>query len=296
MKKTVLYLLLLFIAIGTSCADTSNDTRTGKSFADCVVSFEQNANIEVVTFNIEHFPKENNTIMHTAELLEHLNADVVALQEISNEGALKALANQMSGWEYVFTSAPSSGGMSLGYLIKMTEVELIKEETHVLFEDERYYFPRAPLAVTVKHRKSGIETMLVNLHLKAFGDRQSVGRRRIASNMLKEHLDASHVNDFVIVLGDYNDELAEEKAIDDVFLNFTDDPDAYRFVDMRIAEGNEENWSYPGMPSHIDHILISNEWFEYFDATMTISADRCFANYEEYISDHRPVVVVFYFD
>ncbi len=294
MIKQYFLVILTVVFIACGCDNISETTKTANPFSGCVMSFESDEDFEVVTFNIQEFPKENNTIMHTAKFLLLLNADVIAVQEISSEGALKELANQMDGWEYLFTTE-QSGNMSLGYLIKMTEVEILQEESRVLFAGENYYFPRAPFLIMVKHRKSGIETMLVNLHLKAKGDDESVGRRRVASNMLKDYLDTHHSEDFVIVMGDYNDELAEEKAIDDVFSNFTDDPDAYRFVDMEIAEGNKEQWSYPGRPSHIDHILISDEWFEYFDTSMTIRPDACFDNYENYISDHRPVVAVFEF-
>ncbi|WP_010662584.1 endonuclease/exonuclease/phosphatase family protein [Marinilabilia salmonicolor] len=293
MKKS-LFFLLAFVFILGSCDEDSNGTVTNDSpFAGCVASFEQNDDLEIVTFNLENFPKSGNTIMHTAELLEHLNADVVAVQEISNAGALNELANQMDGWEAVFTTSPTSYGQSLGYLFKATEVELLEESTQVWFEEDTYNFPRTPFVIKIKHRDSGMETMLVNLHLKAMGDDTSVGRRRTASTMLQEYIDTNHPDDFVIVLGDWNDELNEDKAIDDVFSNFSEASELYRFVDETIADGGEQYWSYPSWPSHIDHILITDEWFSYFESAMTIRADQCFEDYEDYISDHRPVVAVF---
>ena len=35
--------------------------------------------------------------------------------------------------------------------------------------------------------------------------------------------------------------------------------DNYEFTDMYIAQSSSEYWSYPSWPSHLDHILISNE-------------------------------------
>ena len=287
--------LLALVFMGTACDEEKNETQTGGTFSDCVVSFESGEDFEVVTFNIQEFPRENNTIMHTAELLNHLNADVVAVQEISSEQALEELASKMEGWESVFTPSPTSYNMSLGYLVKMTEVELIEEETQAWFEDESYYFPRSPFVIKVRHRESGQETFLVNLHLKAMGDDESVGRRRVASTMLQEHLDQNYSEDHVIVLGDFNDELDEAKAIDDVFSNFSEDSNNYRFADMSIARGDEAFYSYPGWPSHIDHILMTDEWFSDFDMAMTLRPDECFDDYADYISDHRPVVAVFDF-
>ncbi|PWE00218.1 endonuclease/exonuclease/phosphatase family protein [Marinilabilia rubra] len=289
LKYRVLLFAILFA--GAGCDDSNGDDVSGDDFG-CVTSFEQNRAFEVVTFNMENFPKEQNTIMHVAELIEHVNADVIAVQEISSESVLNGLANQMSGWEYVFTPDPSSD-ISLGYLYKATEVELIEEATDVWFEDDWWRFPRAPFVIKIRHRESGLETILINLHLKAMGDADDIGRRYQASQALKEYLDTNHPDDFVIVLGDYNDELAEEKQTEDVFANFTDDSENYKFADMSIATGNKDFWSYPGWPSHIDHILMTDEWFDYFDEAITLRPDQCFDDYENYISDHRPVVAVF---
>jgi len=66
---------------------------------------------------------------------------------------------------------------------------------------------------------------------------------------------------------------------------------------MDIAQGPSTNWSYPGWPSHLDHILITNELFDEFalaDSNInTILIDSfmegLWNEYDNYISDHRPV-------
>ncbi|MDK2842135.1 MAG: hypothetical protein PWQ17_1640 [Anaerophaga sp.] len=295
MIKLYYLILLAFTFLWASCDNGNEDTETENTFSRCVVSFEQGEDLEIATFNLKQFPKETNTVMHTANLIKQLNPDIIALQEVTNEGALKQLAGQLDGWEYVISPEPNQS-MAPAYLIKMTEIALIEKATTIWFnetENDDYYFPRAPFVIKVSHRRSNQEFLLVNLHLKAMGDSESVGRRRIASDMLKEYIDAHYPDEFVIILGDFNDELDEENTIDEVFSNFTDDTENYRFADMPIATGSKEYWSYPGWPSHIDHILITDEWFEYVDTTMTIRPDDCFDDYENYISDHRPVVVVF---
>jgi endonuclease/exonuclease/phosphatase family metal-dependent hydrolase len=64
---------------------------------------------------------------------------------------------------------------------------------------------------------------------------------------------------------------------------------------MAIAEGNSLYWSYPSWPSQIDHILITNELFTEHFETKTVLYDTYldgrWTEYEEYISDHRPVAV-----
>ena len=70
------------------------------------------------------------------------------------------------------------------------------------------------------------------------------------------------VNDFV--LGDFNDDISESNS-NNVFLDFINDSNSYYFADMLIANGPSADWSFPTWPSHLDHILISNEFFDEFN-------------------------------
>jgi hypothetical protein len=78
---------------------------------------------------------------------------------------------------------------------------------------------------------------------------------------------------------------------------FLDDPSNYKFTDMDIAEGSSANWSYPSWPSHLDHIMITNELFDVFEKpgseVLTIKIDDYlqggWSEYDQYVSDHRPV-------
>ena len=103
-------------------------------------------------------------------------------------------------------------------------------------------------------------------------------------------------NESVILLGDFNDELMDPDS-SNVFDIFIKDSENYMFVDMDIAYGSSINWSYPGWPSHLDHLLITNELFDEFEhsssAIQTIHIEdffeRGWSDYEKYVSDHRPV-------
>jgi len=64
---------------------------------------------------------------------------------------------------------------------------------------------------------------------------------------------------------------------------------------MEIANGSTSDWSYPTWPSHLDHILITNELFNNLDSgdIQTIKIDQYlnggWSEYDYNISDHRPV-------
>jgi hypothetical protein len=134
------------------------------------------------------------------------------------------------------------------------------------------------------------------MDLDDLGDEET--RRYTASNLLKEYIDTNLPNENVIVLGDLNDILTDAVA-NNVFQMIINDTENYLFADMEIAEGSSSEWSYPWWPSHIDHILITNELFDEFvnsgSAVQTIKIDEYmeggFDDYYENISDHRPVAL-----
>jgi hypothetical protein len=71
------------------------------------------------------------------------------------------------------------------------------------------------------------------------------------------------------------------------------------FADMDLALGSSSGWSYPSWPSHIDHILITNELVSDLLQPETVVESIDIAShltggwsmYDSNISDHRPVVM-----
>ena len=121
-------------------------------------------------------------------------------------------------------------------------------------------------------------------------------RRYTAINLIKDYVDINLFNNNVIVLGDLNDDIAEPPA-NNVFQEILEDSNHYRFVDLPIAEGSSSDWSFPNWPSHLDHILITNEIFDLLIniEVSTIKIDEYLEGgwnqYDQNISDHRPVAM-----
>jgi len=123
-------------------------------------------------------------------------------------------------------------------------------------------------------------------------------RRRDASVLLKSYIDQNLSDERVLVVGDLNDILTDN-ASNNVFQTFLDDNTHYSFLDMSIAEGNSNFWSYPTWPSHLDHILMTNEVFgdiqDLSSNVQTLSIDESlnggWGEYDNNVSDHRPVGV-----
>ena len=96
-------------------------------------------------------------------------------------------------------------------------------------------------------------------------------------NLLKEYIDDNLPSNKVIVLGDLNDDIAESTQ-NNVFQNVLDNTENYYFADYNIANESSVNWSYPTWPSHLDHILITNELFDELDNSEVLVVSSIFFN------------------
>lgn len=246
---------------------------------------------EVLTWNIENFPKRNGaTITSLARAVKSLHVDLIALQEIESGSDFLTLVDSLS--EYLgFRASSAYGDINLAYLynVRSFSVDTIYE----IYREENA-FPRSPLVL--RGCWQTIPVIVINNHYKAYDDDESRERRAAASELLVHYIQTNFPDDRVVVLGDLNDELTDNQY-SNVFLPFLNLPQDFKFADMSIALGSSANWSYPTWPSHIDHIIITNELFGDFTRSTTVvttlRVDDYFAsgwnNYETTISDHRPV-------
>jgi len=259
--------------------------------------FGSDSTLDVITWNIEHFPKNGQiTLNYVADIIIALDADVVAMQEFTDESWLDALLEKLDGWQGYYAMDEYA---SLSYVYKTSVIE--NAEFYEIYTNKDREFPRSPLVLEMDY--SNEHYVIINNHYKCCGNGSidfsnpwdEETRRYDASVLIDEYISANLPEEKVIVLGDLNDILTDSYA-DNVFRVFIDNPTKYLFVDMDIAEGSNYYWSYPTWPSHLDHILITDEIFEEYEndgsATETIRLDDYFSSWNAYdndVSDHRPV-------
>ena len=274
---------IIFLIFLSSCAD---DTTTNSTTA---INPE---NLNIITWNIESFPKTNQTIGYVTQIINSLDVDIIALQEITNQSSLIELANSLNGnWDYSFYSNDSWG---LAYLINTDNISITQNPYSNLQQYDYVFAYRPPYVLEFNYNNQNI--ILMNIHFKCCDGSEQ--RRADASYYLDDYISNNLYNNNVIVVGDFNDDLIDNENVFDVFLN---NPQEYIFADYQIAlqDNNPLSyWSYPLYPSHIDHILISNELFdEYQDEESicrTLIVDEAFTSYDSYndnVSDHRPVMI-----
>jgi len=266
------------------------------------LEFGTDSTFEILTWNIEWFPKNGQiTVDYVTQIIQALEIDVLAIQEVDDTDMFDQMLENLTDYEGYYESAWFAG---LAYIYKTDVVEI--NEIYEIYTTSPYWspFPRSPMVMDMTYLGENI--LIINNHFKCCGDGyldlddpdDEETRRYLASNLLKEYIDTHFLNNNVIVLGDLNDILTDDTE-NNVFQMILNDSENYLFADMEIATGNSSEWSYPWLPSHIDHILITNELFNAFgnesSTVQTIKIeefmDGGFDEYYKNISDHRPVAL-----
>jgi endonuclease/exonuclease/phosphatase family metal-dependent hydrolase len=260
-----------------------------------VPSYGKDDHLEVATWNMEWFPKANDsTITAVAELMQKINADVYAVQEIGSLNQFAAMMDLLPAYDYQVTRQSSFFDQAIIYK-KGTLTFMGREEP---FAHADYNFAgRPPLRVDFlwKHGDIIEPVSILDIHLKCCGN--GLERRKKSIEELHEYLSLGMEwgEENVIVLGDWNDQL-DDVGIIQSFGAFLDDPKNFQFATAKIA-GDIEQASYPSWPSFLDHILIGKGFFDEFENGSTIQTLPVekwlgsFDNYEAIISDHRPVLM-----
>ena len=266
------------------------------------LSFGTEDTFEVMTWNIEHFPKNGQTtVAYVSEIIEALDVDIIAVQEVENINYFEQMVDGLSSYSGYLDSSWFAG---LAYIYNPEVIQI--NDIYEIYTTSQYWssFPRAPMVMDINYLNNRI--IIINNHLKCCGDGilditdsgDQETRRYQANLLLKEYIETNFPNENVIMLGDLNDDLTDAPQ-NNVFQMFLNDPENYLFTDFGIASGTSSNWFFPSWPSHLDHIMITNELFDEFEHNdseiATIKIDDYLTNgwseYDNNISDHRPVAL-----
>jgi len=260
--------------------------------------FGTDQTFEVVTWNIEHFPKNLEvTVEYAVQVIRGLNADIYALQEIESNSHFEDIITMLNNddpentWDG-YRAATASYYVNLAYIYKTNQLQI--NSIYEIYQDDWYAFPRDPLVMEFTY--NGNDIVMINNHLKAGGESDDEARRLDACQKLDTYISDNFPDIEVILLGDLNDDITEPES-SNVFWSFISEPLEYTFTDMEIAEGLPLYWSYPSWPSHLDHILITNEFFNEFVLPDSYAETLCiddlldggWSEYDNNVSDHRPV-------
>ena len=276
-----------------------------------VLAIGNSNKIEIVTWNIEHFPKASYTTEYVKAIIKDLDADIYVLQEIQSQSKFASMLDEMDDYSYLLHT--NRTGLSLAVVYKNGLVK-VKNSSDLFEEDEHYFAGRPPLLTKLEWQKNGstIDLTIINLHLKCCGDNSIEDgnnedeeyRRVVACQLLYNYVSDSLNSENVIVAGDWNDAIQEPESTN-VFQIFIDNSTNFKFADMDIAIGNAANWSWQGWSSsypaiHFDHILINNNLFDELENSAVVDVikleeyfEKGSSEYDKNVSDHRPLYFKF---
>jgi len=312
MKAQLSMLLFFIIILLAGCkSDESNTPINNDPVMPIVSSIGESTTIEVVTWNIEHFPKAEFTSEYVKAIIEGLDADIYMFQEIESSTKFGSMLDDMDNYNYLMQATRTNLNLVLIYNSDLINV---KSSSELFIDDDHFFAGRPPLLTKLEWQKNGItkELTIINLHLKCCGDNSididnnddEEYRRVIACQMLHEYVSGLLNSENVIIVGDWNDAIQEVDSTN-VFKIFIDDPDSFKFVDMNIANSDASNWSWQGWNSswpaiHFDHILINNNLFDEFDNSGEVDIIKLeefftdgVSEYDNNVSDHRPLYLKF---
>lgn len=263
-----------------------------------IPSIDNPNSLDLGTWNLEWFgdptngPSNKTTQYNNVKAaLTAMNPDMMGFAEISDVVSFSKLIGELKEYEYTWSAF--NGSQRMGLMVRSATFS-ISNSRDVLTQFNYEFAGRPPLEVIldVKGNKSPVDRIIVFvLHMKAFNDATSYSRRKAGAEKLKAYIDATYSNEYVVVLGDYNDDLdvSITSGKPSPYKNFVDDQTNYKFATMELTLTTDHSTaSYSNM---IDHILLTNEWFPYISAgkTKVMYLNKYISGYSSNTSDHYPV-------
>jgi len=314
----------------TLSTDGINDTTFGYFNH---TSIGKDATFDVVTWNIEWFgdpanattPSTDLQRRRVRQLIEELDADVYAFQEITSIPVWNLLVAELEEYAGVLSPAFSQGSgdfgsaQKLAFLYKKSTVDTLN--TRVLFEKitetDLVNFPvtnknlfwaggRFPFAMEISTTINGKkrELTLINIHARSNGGGESSATpryqlRRYDVEVLYDSLQDYYADNSVIIMGDFNDDIlrtvasTNEPTVPDngesSYVKFISDSPNYLGVTMPLSEAGMR--SFVSRKSMIDHVIINRNLFD----DHILGAERVaipyfsIPDYNSTTSDHFPV-------
>ena len=131
------------------------------------LSFGTESTFDIITWNLEWFPKSTQTVTRVAEILYALKPDIVGLQEIVDLNALNQIVDQLNqydeanDWVAYFAGVTNSTGQELAFIVNIKSVSIIQTPFEI-YQSDGMAFPRAPYVIQVQ--VNGKEWIIINNH------------------------------------------------------------------------------------------------------------------------------------
>jgi endonuclease/exonuclease/phosphatase family metal-dependent hydrolase len=312
--KTNALLMTLFVL--TACGPDAQSRIGGEDaeFAEAegelarLPSENFDGTVDVGSWNVEWFgdategpTDERLQQTNVRGVLRQMDLDLVGLVEVVDEHAFALLLQALPTYDGILVTDPRVTGGASYYSTNEQKVALLYKKrftldaARVVVTEASYDFGgRPPMEVKLSFTEGGAARTLVVVvaHFKAMANADGWNRRTRASTALKAWLDTTYPTRWVLVVGDFNDDIdvSTYQQRTSPFSNFVADPSHYRFATEALTASNQSTTA--AFRSTIDHHLATNELFARFvpESAKVVRPDAVVTNYAKNTSDHFPVI------
>ena len=264
-----------------------------------------NTNIlTIATYNMEWLGdgikdqkiRTNNELTKIANMLSMLNADIIGVQEIENNDALKSIVSKMNGYKYYVCQFDKKSKQRLGIIYKNTiNVKNIKEYTPLLVP--KFNITLRP-GLVCNIEKNGTDFLCLFVHLKSTSRYDSTTKMKETSREIRtqqnqllsnfvDSINKINPKTKIILLGDFND-MPKRKMYNTMSSLINNS-------NIHFLTAEQKSCKYPNTYT-IDHIIVNTSAKEkYIEGSLFQLNIFNMFNKEEVkkISDHCPVLVKF---
>jgi endonuclease/exonuclease/phosphatase family metal-dependent hydrolase len=255
---------------------------------------------DAVTWNIEWFGASGNgpadlelQFTNVLRVIRTIDADLYALQEISNVAQFQRLVDSLDGFRGFI--APYSQAQKTAYLYKTSTIDSLNAgyaTTSGQWGGGRFPFFFL-FNATIDGRRERVRA--INIHAKAFATQSDYNERLSDSQILKGVMDELYATQNTILLGDFNDDVTVSTFNRQIspYANFVQDPN-YKVITKSLSDRGQTSYS---SLSNIDHILANSQMARFhLDGTERIENVSYVGSYLSTTSDHFPVWTRFAFN
>ncbi|MDP3153372.1 MAG: endonuclease/exonuclease/phosphatase family protein [Archangium sp.] len=311
MNRALLLLTLTLTACGPEDA-VATFTDSTPEYDDVASSLrmpseDRPETVDVGSWNVEWFGAPDNGPLdevaqqrNVKNVIKQTNLDLIGLVEVVSEDAFKTLMAGLPAYEGLLVTDPRVTNGAAYYSANEQKVALLYKRRFtvdsaklVLMEQSYAFAGRPPMEVHLSFTEDGAPRTLVVMvtHFKAMANSDGYTRRITASNALKWYLDGTYPSRWVLVVGDFNDDIdvSTYQRKPSPLAPFVNDP-AYRFTtDSLSAAGVSTTANFS---STIDHHLATDELARRFvaDSAKVLRPEAWVTDYVLKTSDHYPVV------
>lgn len=230
--------------------------------------------VRIVTWNIRRYPEPSTDLDRVARILADLDADIVAVQEIVDPGAVPELLRRVNDrlvrratdgpprrYRHVLAESGGGGGLFVGYIYDESSVRLTRVET--LARLQMTPDLRPALLARVESLRGGLDLLIVTAHTDSGTKLRDYANRMGFLDALALELETLRAEEAdVVVLGDLNTmghfaEAGRRRVTGEEELAILD-REAREMGLTRLAPAPACSEYYRGRGSLLDHILVAS--------------------------------------